>query len=316
MQPVILESLQDGDPSIRKQAVKALVRTLDPKAPGILLRVASNDPDSSVRAYAQKAIDFLATKGITATDEDLFASDPVDVYTGTEKPKRDERAKGSRNNQGSWSNAGLDLVIYGLVNVGFVFFFTLLLAGNLTTTVMGLSTALNLSPMESEQLQLTLEAINAGAFLAGLGSGISTAVSAVIWVFIQVLLYHFAATMMLNGDGTIEDALSKVTTVNTIWLTLVGVVALGGVFFYFQGLPEDVALLQNESYMREYTVGYAWAFWFFPLSYLGLLVGTAFALADAYQFGWMSGCGVQILGVVMLACAYCAFAIVLGSAIG
>lgn len=315
MDPRILEALQNPDPAMRKKAIKALVQTLDPKAPGVLMRVASNDDDGEVRAYAQKAIDFLATKGITATDEDLFNENPLPVYTGDEKLKRDdekakrgdEKAKRGGRELVGWGDALLDVTILGLASAALVFFLVLLLVTNISTAIETYSVFAGLSTAEINELYNFLAFVEVGAVPVAFGLGILSAIGAVIGLFFSVAIYHFVATMMLGGDGTFPHMLSMLSRVQVVYTAVVGILYLAMIYLFFQTLPADPAAFEDPAYFARVNGGYNMVSGLASLAGLIYVVAATYYIGKSYDFGFGKGCATQILSYVVLFACSCAF---------
>lgn len=233
-----LDSLDDPDPEVRKQAVKAIVNSGDEDAMTYLAKVYRTDSDPEVKEMARQGGIKLREMGFSVRrsepeprsireEEDeydpmagLYATplreeaprkrEEIPSYSTPQKPQRDT----SSSSPLSWAGISPDLFLYFVIVAVGTFILTTVLAQSLEPLLEDAYAAA--TPQESQQLQDIFEQSTSGLVFSSAIAGIL----AVVTLIIQVWLIHYLATSSFGGDGNMFAFIRKYAIANAI-LTVV-----------------------------------------------------------------------------------------------
>ncbi len=233
-----LDSLDDPDPEVRKQAVKAITNSGDEEAMTYLAKVYRTDSDPEVKEMARQGGIKLREMGFsvrrdspesrpTREEEDeydpmagLYATplreeapprrDDIPLSNTPQKPKRDT----SNSNSLSWTGIAPDLFLYFVIVAVGTFIVTTVLAQSLSSLLDEVYATATVE--ESQQLRDIFEQSTSGLVFSSAISGIL----ALVTLIIQTWLIHYLATSSFGGDGNMFAFIRKYAIADAV-LTVV-----------------------------------------------------------------------------------------------
>lgn len=200
-----------------------------------------------------------------------------------------------------WSDALIDLTIYGLVN-GAIVFVVALVASEVLFSLISVAfvNAPSVNPGSSQALLSSLNTQQITLPLAAL-YGLATGVTAVIMLLIADGAIHVIATTVLGGLGTLAGLIRKTTLFYTA-MTAISLVLNIGVMTLALNASSDML---------------AGLIWLPNIVSLVMIFWVAKLIGDAYDFGTAKGCAAIFLGyfglVLLIVCATITLSAVLAS---
>jgi len=244
----------------------------------------------------------------------------AELLSGSQKAKNSDKPK--RKNDGSgeareatWSDALVDLGIYGLVNAAIVIVGMVVLILLLGSAINQASAEFALSggdPMALSAVNTMRQSLASGGVLVALIAGLIYGVIMVIVLMIGYVFTHLVATMMMGGDGTLVGLVRSWTNIAsgyTVVTTLLGIVApaIGSTVFSQQlstATSFDQMAQATQALDTVGTINNLLILFSASLS-IGMVFWYAAKIGQNYQFGTGRGCGTLIIQTVLMTIAMC-----------
>lgn len=268
--------------------------------------------DADIRGDRDKAIDLLR-KALKLNPnlkrEPLFSSQAVSL-TGAmstelaielllkdeEKKKRGEGDSGSEE-EATWGNAFIDLLIYGLVNAAVVgvsmYLFFALVLPPLSEELARLMEVQAANGAQGTPSQLLFGGMSAPEIMTTIMNNFSTpltlgysavyGVASIVFLMIQYIFIHTVSVTLLRGEGSFVRLVTKATLPQAFLIPALTVVSVASSF-----LP----LLNPDLGTMPSLVGLA-----LSLTYSGVLASR---IGIAYRFSTGAGCGAMIISSILI----------------
>lgn len=247
---------------------------------------------------------------------DLPYDDAVDELVDRAQGKRKPKASTSAGANGKrkvdeaaedevgWDTALIDLAIYFVVITGLVIVSGLIL-------IQGLDSMFASVPTESVEEVELLNAIRSLIFSTGVLTsviyGLFAGISSLLSLLIHYAFIHVAATMVLGGAGTFRNLIHRATTFITIMTVIACLASFGSVYISFNAIIQSIetgtSAADPLNAISNLNLLFCLGSLLFVIAYL---VWFSSILAQAYDFGFASGCGTLIVSFILMGIVSCA----------
>jgi hypothetical protein len=303
--------------SLLDRAMELSTRHQDEAARELVVKAYQLDPNIRLDSYKRGIVGTVmgmgANEAFDLLDEQL--AEPAD------KTKRKAKNAGAGEDDGSWSTAVLDLLIYGAVTAAsliLVYFLAVQVGRPVLQEVAG---AMAVAPGARGEIDLGTdfnpaainEAINsvvsAGLVLVLIYAGL-TALGNMAVAFVGSVLIHFSAKLV-GGQGSLARLLNKTVFLYTIFYVITVVLGMAGAILLIGQLASLVEANTVTTTSMDGTISFEAEIvdlsplsgTMFAFGSIGFVLALVFIIAligriaDAYRFSWMRGCSAYLLSI-------------------